>query len=181
MAPKIKKNKVIHLKNGLSKVIIKSPKFGIKECIIDTEDYIKIEKYNWHVTYKKNTSNFYATTNLYIPETKKMTTIKMHSIILNCKKREIVDHKDFNGLNNCKKNIRKSNFNQNVWNVRKYTGKSKFKGVHFRKDRGKWIARIGFNGKRLTLGSFNNEIDAAKCFNEAAKKYQGEFAYLNEV
>lgn len=43
----------------------------------------------------------------------------------------------------------------------------------------RWRARILVNGKRIYLGSFENEIDAAKAYDEAAKKYHGDFAGLN--
>lgn len=42
-----------------------------------------------------------------------------------------------------------------------------------------WRVRNTFNGKRIYLGSFENEIDAAKAYDEAAKKYYGDFASLN--
>ena len=44
-----------------------------------------------------------------------------------------------------------------------------------------WLAIITVNKKQISLGRFKNEIDAARCYNNAAKKYHGEFAHLNKL
>lgn len=49
------------------------------------------------------------------------------------------------------------------------------------KSRDRWIAQIKCNYKSIHLGRFNNKVDAAKAYNEAAIKYFGEFARLNET
>ena len=54
-----------------------------------------------------------------------------------------------------------------------------YRGVSLRKKSGKWQAGIRFNGINKFLGSFDNEEDAARAYNEAAKIYHGEFAVLN--
>jgi len=51
--------------------------------------------------------------------------------------------------------------------------------VDWAKDMKRWRTRILVNGKRLYLGSFKNEIAAAKAYDEAAKRYHGEYAALN--
>jgi AP2 domain len=56
---------------------------------------------------------------------------------------------------------------------------SQFRGVH--KNREKFKAVISINRKRMHLGTFDFEIDAAKAYNEAALKHYGEFACLNEI
>jgi hypothetical protein len=44
---------------------------------------------------------------------------------------------------------------------------------------GRWTVAIKKNRKKISLGSFDSEIDAAKAYDKAAKKYHGEFARLN--
>ena len=60
---------------------------------------------------------------------------------------------------------------------RKYT--SIYKGVCFDKERRKWVVSIYIDNKCRKIGRFKNEIDAARAYDEAAKKYFGEYARLN--
>jgi len=45
----------------------------------------------------------------------------------------------------------------------------------------KWTSSITINGKKKSLGYFKNEIEAAKAYDEAAKKYFSEFARYNFI
>jgi len=54
-----------------------------------------------------------------------------------------------------------------------------YKGVCFHRGHKLWRAQIGIGGKRLTLGYFDNQADAAKAYDQAAIKHFGEFAQLN--
>jgi hypothetical protein len=56
---------------------------------------------------------------------------------------------------------------------------SQFVGVNLYKPSRRWDSRITHQGKRIKLGRFDSEIEAAKAYDEAAKKYFGEFARLN--
>jgi hypothetical protein len=56
---------------------------------------------------------------------------------------------------------------------------SQYIGIYFEKRTGRWIARIEHNNKRIWIGRYDSEIDAALAYDDAAKKYHGEFARLN--
>jgi AP2 domain len=43
----------------------------------------------------------------------------------------------------------------------------------------KWRAVISSEGRQICLGQFGTKEEAAHAYDEAAKKYHGEFAYVN--
>jgi hypothetical protein len=80
-------------------------------------------------------------------------------------------------------NLRLATRSQNAMNRAKTSGTSKYKGVHLKSRNNRWIAQINKPGTkaRTELGAFKTENEAAICYNEAAIKYFGEFACLNEI
>lgn len=89
------------------------------------------------------------------------------------------DHRDGDGLNNRRNNLRVVTKSQNQMNQQKIRGNSRFKGVCWDKSRGKWLATIRFERKSYNLGRFNNESDAACAYDKKAQELFGEFARLN--
>ena len=70
---------------------------------------------------------------------------------------------------------------QKIPNRKDGTGKSKFRGVSFITKSGKWQVHITHNYKSIYLGCYEDEISAAKAYNEAAIKYKGDKAKLNDI
>jgi hypothetical protein len=89
-----------------------------------------------------------------------------------------VDHAQERSSNHAVRAATPSQNGANASKWRKQTS-SRYKGVYWNTGCNKWLAKIGINNKRIHLGVFVNEIDAAKAYNEAAVKYFGAFAKIN--
>lgn len=144
---------------------------------VDEEDYEKLNQYRW--TLFKSEKWQYAIRTEYKNGSQK--TIYMHRDIMGVTDPKVyVDHRDHDGLNNQKSNLRISDNRFNQYNVgKKSTSKQKYKNI--RKLSGdRWQVRVRTpKGNRVERVVYSEE-DAVKLYNELALKYHGEFAYLQE-
>jgi len=149
-------------------------------ALVDDEDFERLSKFKWNVAVTKCTYRVKIYAKRKEKVLGKYTTIRMHRFILGCSGH--VDHKDGDGLNNQRGNLRPATRMQNGANRKKSTAEcsSRWKGVCWRKDLQKWNAYIYFNKQRRHLGHFADEFDAAQAYNFAALELFGEFAKLNE-
>src|SRR5678815_2653841 len=92
-----------------------------------------------------------------------------------------VDHKNGNGLDNRRENLRVCTQAENLANMRKHRGVSRYKGVTWDSSRRRWLAQIKNHGPNVNLGRYDSEVDAAHAYNEAALRLKGEYALLNEI
>ena len=91
------------------------------------------------------------------------------------------DHINHDTLDNRTSNLRPATCLQNMRNRRKITvGTSAYKGVYRHKKSWRWCARITIGRRARTLGSFDDEVSAARAYDAAARQHFGEFAFTNE-
>lgn len=148
-----------------------------KFALIDDEDYELISQYKWR-SHDSHGRAIYASRTVLVNG--KEFFISMHRFIMGCVKGDgkIVDHKDGNGLNNQRSNLRICTNAENQRN-KKPSGRSKYLGVCWHIT--KWKASININGKQKHIGLYKNEVDAAIAYNKMAEKHHGEFARLNKI
>lgn len=149
-----------------------------KSAAVDDDDYEYLMQWSWHA--RKGRTTFYAArTN---SAEKAWTTTFMHRVILAAPKGVFGDHRDHNGLNNQRANLRSATGAENAWNRRPRKGSSsRFKGVYWHKGRGEWRTAIQPAEGKINLGTFKSEIEAALAYDAAARQHFGEFAFLNAV
>jgi hypothetical protein len=140
-------------------------------CIVDDEDFDYLNKYRWSL----------MTTCGYVIRYENNRIKFIHRLILKAEENQYIDHINTNKLDNQKKNLRFCSYAENSRNRPKYKTKcsSRFKGVHWHKRDKRWSSTIMLKGKYYYLGYFEDEISAAKAYNEKAIELHGEFASIN--
>ena len=146
---------------------------GAKFVIVDDEDYESLIDYKWCLNNKG-----YAVRAKRLPE---RGIILMHRVIMNAQSGQMLDHRNRNRLDNRKINLRFCNKSQNSANAKlNIKNSSGFKGV-CRHTSGKWVAYVSRNSQQIYIGLFNSADQAAKAYNNSAKKLYGDFALLNKI
>ena len=106
----------------------------------------------------------------------------MHRLITNAPEGMEVDHRNHNGLDNRRGNLRTCTPTQHRQTRRPHKNTtSEYKGVWWHTQACKWQARISFRSKPIHIGVFGDEKEAAKAYNKKAKELFGKFAWLNDV
>jgi len=144
---------------------------------VDKEDYIELMKYSWYAFW--NGAQWYARTNIKNSEGKHRG-ILMHRFLLSAEKGDFVDHRNLDGRDNRRKNIRLCTQQQNTFNKKpRKNSSSRYKGVYWCKDKKRWKASASLSGKVYGLGSFKCEVAAARVYDRFAIEHHGDFVRLN--
>ena len=150
---------------------------------VDDSDYDSLNQHKWFARKSKDT--YYAYRNAKTIDGKRGIII-MHREIMQTPDDMQVDHRDWDGLNNCRYNLRNCTVNQNRSWI-KPRGKVQYIGVSehrwFKKKTGTWGLSYGVsiahNGVVYDLGTTRDILVAAKRYDAKAKELKGEFANLN--
>lgn len=167
-------NKATHLSDGTTVITIEQKDGNELQCLLDTTDYPLVKDHRWSAFKGKDKRTFYVSTVIYPNGQRK--TLLMHKLLI---PNAEVDHKNHNGLDNRRSNLRSATGSQNAANRRRRLRKfsSRHKGVH--RHYSKFRAAVTVNGKTKYLGVYASEKAAARAYDDAARKHFGRFAALN--
>lgn len=150
-------------------------------AIVDDEDFERLSKFKW-----------YASSNgRYVHRWDGKNPVSLHHEVMGLGLFLMIDHKNHNGLDNRKENLRPCTHKENMRNRKKHrpradktspAPRSLFKGVQFdwRKRYTKpWRARIQANGVVVRLGNHETAELAAEAYDRASLELHGEFGLTN--
>jgi len=109
----------------------------------------------------------------------KRKSLRMHREIMRAPEGTEIDHRNRNGVDNQKLNLRFATPGQNMANRRPRKNFSGFRGVYWASRQRRWLAQITVNSLKKYLGCFVDKTEAAKAYDRAALQYFGEFAQPN--
>lgn len=142
-------------------------------AVIDAADFAKVSQHLWQAVTNRS-GGVYARTTI------EGRSLSLHRLILGVPESVNVDHKDGDGLNCRRSNMRSASQARNCQNQRlNRRSTSGYKGVSWQSDRRRWQAGIKINGKRIALGRFDTAEQAARAYDDAARRLFGEFACVN--
>ena len=127
-------------------------------ALVDDADFELINKLKWRVQTYKHTEIKYACTSAFAKLN--FPVFMLHWLIMGKpKKGFIIDHRDGDGLNNQRYNLRKLTHRQNLQlSHRRKNLSSKYPGVS--KQHNQWTSQISINSKVYNFGLFTTEKEA---------------------
>jgi hypothetical protein len=148
-----------------------------KVALVDDSDFDFLSQWKWSALRAgKLREKFYAVRMTKKGEVEgKSRMILMHRLLSGAPKGRVVDHRDNDGLNNQRKNIRVCTQADNSLNIPAHSDAAvKSKGVYIGSN-GRFIARL----RNKHIGSFSTESEAAAAYDRALSEHNSEFALTN--
>lgn len=167
-----------HLHTTKSNKIDLYENFGIiwadeKPFLFDSSDIDLLNNRYWYVDDYGYLTNAITTNN-------KTKYYKFHRLVVGAQHGQIVDHINRDKRDNRKQNLRICTRKENSRNLGiRSNNTSGINGVYWDKDRMKWVAKIGVDGKSILIGRYKTKEDAKCARRNAEKQYFGEFAPIN--
>ena len=133
-----------------------------KYALVDDRDFATVSKRHWHWTKRGDRSGYAVNKqggrNLYL-----------HRFLMRPGKSQVVDHRNGDGLDNRRSNLRVCSQSENVTSNRRQR-------IGWKIRNGRWTAQISKNGKRQHLGYFDTQAEAEAAHRQAAAQLHGAFA-----
>lgn len=149
--------------------------------LVDDDIFDELNSVKWYAKFNPHTKSYLARRNI-AKVGGGQTGSEMSRFITKAPKGMVVDHINHDTLDNRKANLRVCTNQENCRNKQRHAkSSSRFKGVYLIKTTGKWGAKISRNYVQIYLGCYPTEERAAMVYNEVAKSFHGEFAFLNKI
>lgn len=146
-----------------------------KVALVDAADFDFLSQWPWHA-FKNPNGQFYACRNSDFSADGKRKHIFMHRVLADTPEGFDTDHINGDSLDNRRCNLRVASRSQNMWNrAPNRRGTSRHKGVSWHKQHRKWCANIQVNKRRIFIGLFRSETEAAEAYAKRAATEFGEF------
>lgn len=144
-------------------------------ALVDEVDYARVVAAGrWNI--RPHGKTIYAQRGIALPDGRRSTQ-QMHQFITGAIG---IDHRNGDGLDNRRSNLRVGTQAQNCANTRiRSNNKSGFKGVSWKKGCDAWVAQIRRDNKSYHLGLFSDREEAARAYDAAAIEFFGEYARIN--
>lgn len=163
-----------------------------QKAIIDDADYELVSKFKWYAIFDHTSDRYYARTNIRRPDDTRGGMVMHRLVLYGMQELDriysrtpvgplIVDHINFDTLNNVRDNLREVSNSESVIHKNYIRNMQKYRGTRYCPKRNRWRAEVHVNKKRYRSNYFRTEEEAALAYNELARKYHGEYAMLNEV
>lgn len=182
MAKKKGNNYIVDTENNIVKIELHRRNEESLWTIIDLEDLERVINfpYTWYAKLNKSIGKYYVYASEYQPKTKRCKPIFLHQFIMEANGK-IVDHRNNDGLDNRKSNLRMATDKNNSTNrrSRNKNNSSGYRNVSWSESYGKWIVQMQVNKKNTILGKFDDVHEAGKFAEEMRQKYYGEYAGKN--
>lgn len=151
-------------------------KFRGKEfkVLVDDEDHRFLMRFKWHIVQHKYSQNVRYAVTVFNSGGKRIN-LPMQRLL--CGMRKLIDHKNRNGLDNRKENLRPATQAENARNCSSRTNKTGFRGVS--KTGNKFYCQLRANGLQKFSHGFATAEEAAREYDRLSLKYHKEFGVLN--
>lgn len=148
---------------------------------IDREDLARVSQHSWQVT-KGTTGRLRVVTSIRGPQGVRKLTLGRF-LMKPPKSKQVYPRRFNEGLDYRKDNLIVCTLKerQQMLPKKRVGASSQYRGVSYSTKEKKWRAGIEVDGRSINLGNFKTEIDAARSYNKAAKKYFGTSAYQNPI
>jgi hypothetical protein len=147
-------------------------------ALVDDEDFERVNAFRWSAMIVGHHAD--GSPKVYAHRKEARKTSYLHRFILDALKGVYVDHKNGDGLDNRRANLRICTQSQNIGNSRMSSANTTgYKGVYLVKASGRYSAKIGHRNRSCYLGIYSDPAFAAHVYDAAARHFFGQFALTN--